>query len=64
LAREKEYQKLLCEYGEKDGNIPRRKILRLEALSDFFGRDLEEWRLGKDKERHARMLEGKQYVER
>jgi len=54
---EKEYQKLVVLYGEANGDIPRRLILRLEALSDYFGRDLEEWRLGKDKERHLEMLE-------
>ena len=55
---QREYQQLLCRYGEKNGDIPRRDILRLEALSDYLGRDLEEWRLGKDKEAHAKRLEG------
>ena len=56
LAKEREYQELLCYYGKKNGNIPRLKILRLEALSEYFGRDLEEWRLGADKKAHARRM--------
>ena len=58
LAKEREYQKLLCLYYDKKGGIPRRQILRLEALSEYLGRDLEEWRVGKDKARHAEMMEG------
>lgn len=53
---QREYHDLLCRYEEKNGAIPKVEILRLEALSDYLGRDLEEWRVGKDKERYIKML--------
>ena len=55
-AKEKEYQDLLCLYEERKGKIPRYLILRLEALSEYFGRDLEEWRTDTDKEWHGEQL--------
>jgi hypothetical protein len=57
LEKEREYQKLLCLYEERNGRIPLLMIRRLEALSEYFGRDLEEWRVGVDKERHAKEME-------
>lgn len=48
----REYQELLCRYEEHDGNIPRKDIIRLEALSELLGRDIEEWRVGADKENY------------
>lgn len=48
----REYQELLCRYEEHDGNIPRKDIIRLEALSELLGRAIEEWRVGADKENY------------
>ena len=56
LGKQREYQALLCLYEEADGRLPQRLQLRLEALSEYLGRDIEEWRMGKDKTRHLEML--------
>ena len=59
---QREYQQLLVRYGDANGDLSRRDVLRLEALSDYLGRDLEEWRLGKDRERHMNLITGKRVV--
>lgn len=53
-----EYKTLMLEYGERNGDLPLYRVIRLEALCEFLGRDLEEWRLGKDKDRYNAMRAG------
>lgn len=57
LTIAREYQKLMKLLGE-NGTLPQAKMLRLYALGDILGRDLEEWRPKEQKEKDINLIEG------